>query len=81
MNENPRVHLVEVPIGGQSGFLWNRLHAEREEICETMLKNCGSNSEFVFKGEGTIRTEQRELEARLRSIDDALDRLMAGGFR
>ena len=81
MNENPRIHLVDVPIGGQDGFLWNRLHAEREEICEAMLQDCGSGSQFMFKGEGTARTEQRELQARLRNIDDALDRLMAGSFR
>ena len=67
MNENHTIHLVEIPIGGKSGFIWNRLHGEREDICEAMLKNSGP----------LFEEEQRGLQARLRKIDDALDRLMS----
>lgn len=64
MNENRTIHLIDVPIGGKNGFVWNRLHSEREEICEALIKVSGPLEEV--------------LQARLRKIDDALDRLMSG---
>lgn len=67
MNQNHTIHLAEIPLGGKSGFLWNQLHGEREDICEALLKD----SEEVGK-------ERREvLQARLRKVDDELDRLMS----
>ena len=67
MREERTIHLVEVPIGGKDGFVWNRLHGEREEICEALLK------------EATDR--RREImQSRLRKLDDALDRLMSGSY-
>jgi hypothetical protein len=70
MNENRTIHLVDIPIGGESGLIWNRLHAEREEICETLLKQ-----------HSRITYERRQwLQARLRKVDDALDRLMSGSY-
>ena len=64
MREERTIHLVEIPIGGKDGFTWNRLHGERENICEALLKE---------------ETESRRgiLQARLRNVDDALDRLMS----
>lgn len=72
MNENRTIHLVEIPIGGKGGFIWNRLHGEREDICEALLT----------RSEATSQTQQRQelLQARLRRIDDALDRLMSGSY-
>ena len=67
MNENRTIHLVDVPIGGEAGSLWNSLHGEREEICDALLKD-----------HGLVNDDRRErLQSRLRKIDDALDRLMA----
>jgi len=65
MNENHTIKLVEIPIGGQGGFTWNRLHGEREDICEALLKD---------------QTDDRKesLQSRLRKVDDALDRIMSG---
>ena len=58
------IRLAEIPLGGNDGFAWNRLHSEREDICEALL-----NENF---------TERKELlQARLRKVDDALDRLMS----
>jgi hypothetical protein len=58
MNENRTIKLVEIPIGGKSGFVWNRLHGEREDICEALLKDFGPVSD-----------ERRELlQARLRKM-------------
>lgn len=62
MREERTIHLIEIPIGGKDGFAWNRLHGEREEICESLLKEqTESHREF--------------LQTRLRKVDDALDRL------
>ena len=69
MNENHTITLVEIPIGGKGGFTWNRLHEERENICEALLKHSG-----------TARDQQEGLQARLRKLDDALDRLMSGSY-
>jgi hypothetical protein len=70
MNEKRTIHLVDVPIGGKGGFVLNRLHGEREDICEALLKDTGSFPE-----------ERREvLQTRLRRVDDALDRLMSGSY-
>jgi hypothetical protein len=70
MNEKRTIHLVDVPIGGKGGFVWNRLHGEREDICEALLKDSGE----AFG-------ERREvLQTRLRKVDDALDRLMSGSY-
>lgn len=70
MNDNRIVHLVEIPVRGKDGFVWNRLHGEREEICEALLK-----------ASGPFFTKQLEvLQTRLRKVDDALDRLMSGSY-
>ena len=70
MSDNRRIQLVEIPIGGKGGFTWYRLHEEREEICETLAGISGSN----------IDVSRELLQARLRKIDDALDRLMSGSY-
>jgi len=67
MREEHTIHLVEIPIGGKEGFVWNRLHAEREEICEAL-----ATEEIERRG--------RILQTRLRKVDDALDRLMSGSY-
>ena len=65
MREERTIHLAEIPIGGKDGFLWNSLHSEREELCEALVKE-------------QIEVKRHLLQARLRSIDDSLDRLMSG---
>jgi len=62
MREERTVHLAEIPIGGNDGLVWNRLHGEREEICERLLKEPASSGRHI-------------LETRLRKVDDALDRV------
>ena len=67
MREEHTIPLVEIPIGGKEGFVWNRLHGQREETCEALVKE---------------ETEGRRkiLQTRLRRVDDALDRLMSGSY-
>lgn len=66
MREERTIQLAEIPIGGMEGNVWNRLHGEREEICEALLKE-------------EIESRRKIMQARLRSVDDALDRLMSYG--
>lgn len=58
------IRIAEVPLGGNDGFAWNRLHGERENIREALLKDSPKESREM-------------LQARLRRVDDALDRLMS----
>lgn len=67
MIEERTIHLVEIPLGGKEGLVWNRLHGEREAICEVLLKE-QTESHRAF------------LQKRLRKLDDALDRLMSGSY-
>lgn len=67
MSENRTIHLIEIPIGGKGGFTWNRLHSEREDICEALSKS-------------GVDERNELLQARLRKVDDALDRLMSGSY-
>ncbi|HEU4766320.1 MAG TPA: hypothetical protein VFS77_03070 [Pyrinomonadaceae bacterium] len=71
MNENRTIHLVDIPIGGKEGSIWNRLHGEREDICEILLKQQSGPA---------FQTHRDYLQARLRRVDDALDRLMSGSY-
>ena len=68
MTENHAILLAEIPLDGQASAVWNRLHGEREDICEALLKGSETAPE--------ARKRQTLLQARLRNIDDALDRLM-----
>ena len=56
MREEHTIHLLEIPIGGKEGFVWNRLHGQREEICEALAKD---------ENEG----RRRILQTRLLKID------------
>jgi RNA polymerase-binding transcription factor DksA len=70
------------------GPLWNRLHSEREEVCEALLKDTRPRSEGRLEAERTSQVNERIaanwhrelLEARLRKIDDARDRLISGSY-
>jgi RNA polymerase-binding transcription factor DksA len=85
MNTNAKTHLIEIPVRGKSCVLWNRLHSEREDICEVMLKDCSnaSGTDGEAHPHRDVKTASWHLEllqARLRKIDDALDRLMSGSY-
>ena len=85
MNANARIHFVEIPFGGSGGLIWNRLHSEREDICEALIKGSriGFGTDLTREGAGVVTTEnwhQESLQARLRQIDAALDRVMSHSY-
>lgn len=85
MSTNQRFHLVDIPIGGNGGYTWNRLHEEREGICAAMLKDyqpthSGSHQEPDAEDRKTQYWHRELLQTRLRKIDNALDRLMSGSY-
>lgn len=78
------IHLIEIPVGGNGGLVWNRLHSEREDICDALNKESmtGVESKEVPREHAALNTNwHRELlQARLCKVDDALDRLMEGSY-
>ena len=82
------VRLIEIPVEGNGGVVWNRLHSEREDICEALLKEPVADSETetvmheMSKEDATrgANWHRELLQARLRKVDDALDRLMSGSY-
>ena len=70
LSDNRTILLAEIPFAGHGGLVWNRLHDEREELCEAMV----GNSQRTAAGNLDL------LQARLRKVDDALDRLMSGSY-
>ena len=84
-NLNPAVVENNVDPGG--GVVWHRLHSEREDICEALLKESARCIEGSAAKPGShedarqVANWHRELlQARLRKVDDALDRLMSGSY-
>ena len=75
MSANLNTPAIDRP--GSDGSVWHRLHSEREEVCEALLKDFGSGQEPDPKN---VSFHCDLLQARLRKIDDALDRLMSGSF-
>ncbi len=70
---------------------WGRLHTERQDVCQALLeegkalkKLSGHRAESDRSIEDVVRelewSRREALQERLRQIDDALDRLMAGFY-
>ena len=90
MSTHIDIQSIDNPLLRNGGSTWNRLHTEREEICSLLLdesrelqgipsglKELDPNQESARH----VQWAQRELlQARLRQLDDALDRLMAGSY-
>lgn len=72
MSDNRTIQLAAIPIGGKAGSIWNRLHAEREDICEALVEQFEPASQAHYRHD--------LLQTRLRTVDDALDRLMSGAY-
>ncbi len=77
-------------VSQKSGSVWNRLRSERDEVCSSILhersdkrepKNGVQELELSDENTRHIDWSHREfLQARLRQLDDAMDRLIAGSY-
>ena len=66
-----------VGVPQSEGGVWYELRAEREKICETLLLEPRASDGSL---PATARVHDKRVQARLRLIDEALDRLMAGTY-
>src|SRR6185295_13510090 len=87
MSTNLNNPVIDTHAQEPDGSVWNRLHSEREDICEALNKECAKNIETAgATGKSQVGDERNEnwhcdlLQARLRKVDDALDRLMVGNY-
>jgi RNA polymerase-binding transcription factor DksA len=87
MSANLNTLTIDNSVATNEGGVWYRLHSEREDICEALLREAGPSYEasraMPMSNEDALRAKNwhRELlQDRLRKIDDALDRLMAGSY-
>lgn len=87
MSASPNIRVIDSPVDRNGGFVWHRLHSEREDICEALLKECAPGHESPaaepMSNEDAMHDASWHLEllqARLHKVDDALDRLMSGSY-
>jgi RNA polymerase-binding transcription factor DksA len=77
MNANLQIQ----PGNGQAqghGAVWYELRYEREEVCNALLHERVSGAAKESAAEPMV--DKETLQTRLRLIDEALDRLMAGTY-
>ena len=88
MSANLNTRTIDNPVEQNGGVVWSRLHSEREEICEALLKEpvggCQTGAathRWSKENDRRAATWHKELlQARLSKIDNALDRLMSGSY-
>ena len=79
MSANLNSPVTENAFEKNGGTVWNRLHSEREDICEALIKDSLPGYEAEVDGR-TANWHKELLQTRLRKVDDALDRLMSGSY-
>jgi RNA polymerase-binding transcription factor DksA len=76
--------LANIPTNGRpitdGALIWNRLHSEREEICAALLKERNDDADLDESGRKVEFKHRELLQARLRQLDDALDRVISGAY-
>jgi len=87
MGANQTIVVFDSSVDRGGGADWYRLHAERENVCDALLKEFRPSVDkpgaLGLSPEETRRAQtwhEGLLQARLRKIDDALDRLMGGSY-
>lgn len=75
MITNPITRGIENTFDTSGGLVWNRLHSERENICEALL-----NEPARSFADARPAYAREALQSRLRKVDDALDRLFSGSY-
>jgi RNA polymerase-binding transcription factor DksA len=82
--------LGDSPFVGSGGQIWEWLQAEKEEVCHDLLAGgplCQSDAHGVQELEAPEESDREiewrhraQLEARLREVNDAQDRLLDGAY-
>jgi RNA polymerase-binding protein DksA len=82
--------LGHAPLVSTGGEIWEWLQAEKEEVCQDLLAEgplCQSEAPGLPESEASQESDHQiewrhrgQLEARLRDINDAQDRLMDGAY-
>lgn len=82
--------LSDSPFVGSGGEIWEWLQAEKEEVCHDLLAGgplCQNEVAGVQENEAPEESDREiewrhraQLEARLRDVNDAQDRLLDGAF-
>ena len=80
MSANQNLLKINNPVEETGGMVWNRLHSERQDICEALLKESAAGQPELTDTTPATRWHRELLQARLRKVDDALDRLMSGSY-
>jgi RNA polymerase-binding transcription factor DksA len=87
MSANLTTRGIDNTVNGNGGRVWQRLHCERDDICEALLKEPRQKRQDQLQQSGTddqlrsaVNWHRELLQSRLRKIDDALDRLMSGSY-
>ncbi len=86
MGTNPNIRVTDNVVEQNAGAIWQRLHSEREDICEALLQEpvpgpaTAGNEESIEAAPGSSLWHRELLHSRLHKIDDALDRLMSGSY-
>ena len=88
MSTNLNILAIDDPNARKSGVVWHRLHSEREDICEALLKDWAAGFEGLAGAQAMSNEDARRtgswhrelLQGRLRKVDDALDRVMSGSY-
>ena len=78
---------IDTPGQENDCGVWNRLHSEREDICEALINESATSVE-TGEAPGMSKADAEPnanwhcelLQARLRKVDDALDRLVSGSY-
>ena len=76
MSSHLKTVKVNNPPSTHGGIVWHRLHSEREDICGALL-NESTRTQAPKQG---ANWHHELLQARLRKVDNALDRLMSGSY-
>ena len=82
--------LGDSPFVGSGGEIWEWLQAEKEEVCRDLLAEgplCQSEARGLRESEAAEENDREiewrhrgQLEARLRDVNDAQDRLLDGAY-
>ncbi len=76
------IQVMDNPIDMSGAAVWNRLHSERESICEAVIQDSVSDT-HASRNQDSANSATWHLsllQARLKKVDDALDRLMSGSY-